>query len=523
MGISEEDIQSRRESRERFREMMAIKMVDPEAYNRNMAIIYVNPDQTNHNLMEFADGRVVECYTFPQKIGGETVGVVWSLRDITERLTLEALLQHQATHDHLTDLLNRRGFEEALKQHLEAANSERETGALLLIDLDQFKDINDSLGHPAGDEVLTSLAELLVRTLPPAAIVARLSGDEFGVILPSAGQARAEAIGHQVLSALRRRVFLTGAGDRVRITCSVGVVLYPQHGANVEQLMSRVDLALYSAKEKGRNRFTFYSPMERRGKKSESRLWIRSRIREALESNELVLHAQPIIDLESGAVSQQELLVRLPVEGRLLRAGQFIGLAERSGLILPIDTWVVHNAIKLLKQTGDAGQTFGLSVNLSGAAFEDSMLLEAITNSLRGMAVDTSRLIFEVTETAAVSNVVGAQRFIRSLKEMGCRFSIDDFGVGFSSMTQLKHLPVDFLKIDGSFIRQIRSSTVDQEVVKAMVSIAGALGMSTIAEAVRSGPDLEVLRQLGVRYGQGYYLGRPRLAERLLLPAIRAA
>jgi EAL domain-containing protein (putative c-di-GMP-specific phosphodiesterase class I) len=169
------------------------------------------------------------------------------------------------------------------------------------------------------------------------------------------------------------------------------------------------------------------------------------------------------------------------------------------------------------------GQTFSLSVNLSGAAFEDSRLLQAIDNSLRGMAVDTSRLVFEVTETAAVSNVGGAQRFIGSLKEMGCRFSIDDFGVGFSSMTQLKHLPVDFLKIDGSFVRQIRSSTVDQEVVKAMVSIAGAMGMTTIAEAVRSAPDLEVLGDLGVRYAQGYYLGRPRPVERLFQPAIRAA
>ncbi|MGE3985562.1 MAG: putative bifunctional diguanylate cyclase/phosphodiesterase [Dehalococcoidia bacterium] len=514
MGISQEELELRLRSRDWFRKKIATYMKDPEGYIVQTVAMNATPEETHHFVMEFKDGRTVECYTFPQKVGGETVGVVWSLRDITERRQLEALLLHQASHDYLTGLLNRRGFEEALNQSLQGLYP---AGALLLLDLDQFKDVNDSLGHPAGDEVLTSLADMLKRTLPASATIARLGGDEFGIILTSVSQGRAEAVGHQVLSALNRRVFQTSAGDRVRLTCSLGVVLYPPHGSTVEQLMSRVDLALYSAKEKGRNRFTIYSPIERRAKKSETRLWIRSRIREALEKDEMVLYAQPIIDLKNGSIAQQELLVRLPLEdGTILRAGQFIGLAERSGLILAIDTWVVSQAIKLLKQSQELGQTFALAVNLSGAAFEDSRLLQAIDNSLRGMAVDTSRLIFEVTETAAVSNVTGAQRFMTSLKEMGCRFSIDDFGVGFSSMTQLKHLPVDFLKLDGSFIRHIRSSKVDQEVVKAMVSIAGAMGLSTIAEAVRSAPDVEMLAQLGVGYGQGFFLGRPRPADRLL-------
>jgi EAL domain-containing protein (putative c-di-GMP-specific phosphodiesterase class I) len=264
--------------------------------------------------------------------------------------------------------------------------------------------------------------------------------------------------------------------------------------------------------------------MERRAKKSETRLWMRSRIREALDKNELALHAQPIINLNSGEVTQHELLLRLPLEdGRILRAGQFISLAERSGLILAIDNWVIHQALKLLKDSAKQGLEFPLAVNISGAAFEDEVLLEAIVNSVRGMGVDTSRLIFEITETAAASNVAGAQRFINGLKELGCRFSIDDFGVGFSSMAQLKHFPVDFLKIDGSFIRHIRTNRVDQEMVRAIVSIAGAMGMSTIAEAVRSEPDRELIRELGVGYGQGYYLGRPRPVDRLFLPAVRAA
>ena len=395
-----------------------------------------------------------------------------------------------------------------------------DSGALLLLDLDQFKDINDSLGHPAGDEVLVSLSELLIRSLPDEAIVARLGGDEFGVILPGIGAYRAEVIGQQVLTALNRRVFETRAGERVRVTCSVGVVLYPVHGSTVEQLMSRVDLALYSAKEKGRNRFTIYSPIERRAKKSEARLSMRWAIRDALDHDKMMLYAQPIVSLSDESVAQYELLLRLPLEdGRVLRAGQFIGLAERSGLIEAIDHWVINHAIQLLGRT--EGQPFALAVNLSGAAFEDSRLLSAIEASLRGIAADPSRLVFEVTETAAVSNVAGALRFISSLKDIGCRFSIDDFGVGFSSMTQLKHLPVDYLKIDGSFIRHIRSSNVDQEVVKAMVSIAGALGMATIAESVRSAADLELLKRFGVSYAQGYHLGRPRPASKLLLPEAR--
>jgi diguanylate cyclase (GGDEF)-like protein/PAS domain S-box-containing protein len=515
LGVTEEDFKLRMHDRQLFMDRLAQSLVSPNSYQEGVTKVYENPEKTSYDVLEFKDGRVVERFTFPQTVGGETVGIVWSLRDVTQRRRLEALLQHHATHDHLTDLLNRRGFEEALEAQLQELLEGSNTGALLLLDLDQFKDINDSLGHPAGDEVLIVVADLIKRALPEGAIVARLGGDEFGIVLPGAGAYRAEVIGQQLLLALNRRVFQVVSGDRVRVTCSLGVVLYPAHGSTVEQLMSRVDLALYGAKEKGRNRFMIYSPVERRAKKSEDRLSMRWAIRDALDNNTMMLFAQPIRDLTDNTVAQYELLLRLPLEdGRVLRAGQFIGLAERSGLIQAIDHWVINQAILLLKKT--EGQPFSLAVNLSGAAFEDSRLLSAIEASLRGHAAEPSRLVFEVTETAAVSNVSGALKFIGNLKDIGCRFSIDDFGVGFSSMTQLKHLPADYLKIDGSFIRHIRTSTVDQEVVKAMVAIAGALGMTTIAESVRSAADLELLKQLGVRYAQGYHVGRPRPADRVL-------
>lgn len=525
LGVTEEEFHARNHDRERFLNRLASSVKDPDRYLERVAQVYENYDETSHDLLEFKDGRVIERYTFPQKLGGETVGIVWSLRDITQRRQLEGLLQHQATHDHLTGLLNRRGFEEALQAQLDDGADTSDSGVILLLDLDQFKDINDTLGHPAGDEVLVGLAGVLKRSLPAESIIARLGGDEFAVILPRAGTYRAEVVGQSMLSALDKTVFDTFTGARVRVTCSAGVVLYPLHGSTVEQLMSRVDLALYSAKERGRNRLTMYSTMERRAKESEARLAMRLAIRDALDNNKFVLYAQPIIDLASGATTQYELLLRLPLEtGRILRAGQFIGLAERSGLIQAIDQWVIASAIDLLNQT--EGEPFALAVNLSGAAFEDVRLLSMIEASIRGIVAEPSRLVFEVTETAAVSNVSGALRFITALKELGCRFAIDDFGVGFSSMTQLKHLPVDYLKIDGSFISNIRSSRVDQEVVKAMISIAGALGMETIAESVRSAADLQLLRDLGADQAQGYVIGRPRPVGRVFVPGespLRAA
>jgi diguanylate cyclase (GGDEF)-like protein len=216
--VEEESIEDRTRDRETFLDNVAQSMTDPQSHKARVAAIHAHPDHTSYGVLEFKDGRVVECYTFPQRVGGETVGTVWSLRDITQRRRLEALLQHYASHDHLTDLLNRRGFEETLQAMLDEPEERHGFGALLLLDLDQFKDINDSLGHPAGDEVLAGLAELLKRSLPLEAIIARVGGDEFGIILPGVGVSRAEVIGRQI--AALNRGFPDQAGDSVRVTAS---------------------------------------------------------------------------------------------------------------------------------------------------------------------------------------------------------------------------------------------------------------------------------------------------------------
>ncbi len=481
---------------------------DPQAFRAKVRELYQS-DREDLDSLLFKDGRVFERYSRPLVRDGAVDGRVWSFRDISERKRIEAQLVHVANHDPLTGLFNRRRFDEELDRHLSEAQRYGLRGALLFLDLDQFKDVNDSRGHRAGDDLLTSLALLLSQRLRDTDVVARLGGDEFAVLLPHADAEQANAVAKDLLEAIRSYTFVVG-GAPLGITVSLEIALFPEHGLNAGELLSRADMAMYRAKEEGRNRASVFAPEGDWQAQVESRIGWHQRIREALDNDLFVLHAQPILDLATDRVSQYELLLRMVApDGELIAPSIFLDIAERSGLIQDIDRWVVRRAIQLLGEHEAAGRELRLEVNLSGKAFADRELLPMIQNELAAHRVNPANLVLEVTETAAIASIAEAQTFVHTLQAIGCGFALDDFGVGFSSFSQLKHLPVDYLKIDGSFVQDLAENAVDQHLVRAIVSIARGLGRKTIAEFVGDSESVRLLKAYGVDYAQGYHIAKP--------------
>ncbi len=479
--------------------------------------------------LKAADGSVLNASVNTHLLrspDGSVAGVEGAIRDIGDRKRMEARLLHLANHDQLTGVFNRRRLEDELERELAQAKRYRTPGALLYLDLDQFKDVNDSLGHRAGDELLADLAVLMREQLRETDILARPGGDEFVILLPHTDVAEAQGIAKRLLEAVEHRAFVV-SGQPIPLTASIGIAMFPDHEDTVGELLSRADLAMYQAKENGRNGSCVFTHHTDWQTKIESRLGLQNRIREALEKDLLLLYAQPILNLRSGEFSEYELLVRLDLGDSVLPAGDFVGIAERFGLIQSLDRWVVRRAIHLMSELGQADRNLRLAVNLSAMAFKDGEFLPMIQRELEATAVEPARLVLEVTESAAIANINEARRFVRTLKDTGCRFALDDFGVGFSSFYHLKHLPVDFLKIDGSFIRDIVWNSVDQHLVKAIVQAARGLGKQTIAEFVGNEEAVRLLREYGVDYAQGYHLGRPQDVSKVLLgsgrPQRRAA
>jgi diguanylate cyclase (GGDEF)-like protein/PAS domain S-box-containing protein len=438
---------------------------------------------------------------------GQPAKVVCQFQDVSERKRFEEQLQYMADHDSLTGLLNRRRFEGALERHVAHVQRYGAAGALMVLDLDHFKQINDTLGHSAGDRMITAIAGILRGRLRETDLLARLGGDEFAVLLPEAGRAEAEKVAQALVDVVRSNSTLL-EGERHRITTSVGVATFdgPMGELSAEGILIDADLAMYDAKEAGGDRFTRDMGSEHSESRTKVRLtWVR-RIEHALEEDRFALVAQPILDLHTGEIRQHELLVRMRDEqGELVPPATFLQIAERFGLISRLDEWVSARAVELIEQHSD----LQLEVNISGRSLGDPRLLQAIEQRLRGSSVDPTRLIFEVTETAAVANLTHAQTFAHRLRALGCRFALDDFGAGFGSFYYLKHLPFDFIKIDGEFVQHAASGHVDQLVIEAVVRIAQGLGKETVAEFVTDEHSQRMVKRLGVDYAQGYHIGRP--------------
>jgi diguanylate cyclase (GGDEF)-like protein/PAS domain S-box-containing protein len=457
------------------------------------------------------DGRVIAVSLTVSPVTdahGRIVQAAIIARDMTERVRYEERLRHIADHDQLTGLFNRRRFDEELKRELARAGRYAEHSAVLSIDVDNFKGINDSAGHAAGDAVLAHVARVLAERSRATDVVARLGGDEFAVLLPAVGAPEARSAAEHLLAEIRSSPAAYG-GKPFRVTASVGVATFESDDATAGEVMVNADLAMYAAKTSGRDRVVIYTPTEARRARAMAKLTWSQRIQDALNRDRFVLHLQPILELSTGQIRHGELLLRMKGDrGKLIAPGAFLPAAERFGLIHAIDRWVVQRAIRLMSDTIESGPRVG--INLSGESIVgDPLLLEMIEQELERSPVDPSKLIFEVTETAAIANMPEATQFARGLTSLGCSLALDDFGTGFGSFYYLKHLPVSYVKLDGEFIQNLPRSEVDEHMVKAIVGVSQALGIKTVAESVADEETIGLLHKHHVDYAQGYYVGKP--------------
>ena len=464
------------------------------------------------------DGPMIQAVLNARWVPGENGDEAYHegiLTDISHIRREEAQLLHLATHDPLTGLLNRREFGAILERQLSRVRRYGNHGALLWMDLDGFKEINDGLGHKAGDELLSSLSHRMRATVRDSDVLARLGGDEFAVLYPTVDEDQALLAAGRLLEAIRQHTAVI-EGQSLRSTSSMGVVLFPDHGTSAGELLMKADMAMYRAKAAGRNRIVMYSPDDEKVENPESRIdWLRV-IREALENDNFVLYAQPILDLRTNRTIRYEILLRLRDKaGKIIPPGAFLDVAEQFGLSGDIDRWVLRKVMAVL---GDAslGEELSFAVNLSPRSLTDPELLAMVSEKEALTVIGPVRLVLEITETAAIYNIHVAKDFLRTLRSQGYEFALDDFGMGFSSFYQLKNLDVDYLKIDGSFVRNLSKDPVDKHLVTAMVHLAGSLGKQTIAEFVEDEETLDILRTIGVDCAQGFHIGRPRPLDDVL-------
>ncbi|MCK5366167.1 MAG: EAL domain-containing protein, partial [Gammaproteobacteria bacterium] len=433
--------------------------------------------------------------------------------DVTESYNLTQQLSYQATHDSLTGLVNRAEFERYLQRALRRAHADGSEHALCYLDLDQFKIINDTSGHIAGDELLRQLAEVLKAKVRKSDLLARLGGDEFAVLVEHCTLRDAERVAEVLRKSICEYRFQWD-GKSFAVGVSAGLVPITPLTVSMTEVLKAADAACYAAKDGGRNRIHIY----REGDAELSRRfgemrWV-SRINEALETERFTLRFQPIVPVIAGNASgwHYELLLSMrDHDGAMVSPGAFLPAAERYGLSVNIDRWVVTNAFLWLStHPTELAQTERCSINLSGPSISDKNFLGFVIDQLEEKGVPAEKICFEITETAAITNLSSASRLISTLRGLGCSFALDDFGSGVSSFAYLKNLAVDLIKIDGVFVKEICEDPVSQALVKAINDMGHAMGKRTIAEAVESQEIFEELRRIGVDYGQGYGITEPR-------------
>ena len=441
----------------------------------------------------------------------QIIGAVLVLRDVTEMRRLVHKMSYQTSHDALTGLINRREFEHCLATALESVRRSGASCVVCYIDLDQFKVVNDTCGHAAGDELMKQLSTKLASSLGEHDILARLGGDEFGVLLYNCEQPRGIEVAAYLLESVKSLRF-SWDGKTFNLAASIGVVLLNQELSAITDVLRAADSACYVAKELGRNRIHIFHQNDLAMSKHHGQMQWMQHIQRALNEDQFLLYFQPIVDLNDNARPHHgEVLVRmLDSDGQIIAPARFLPSAERYHLMPRIDRWVIRKFLGWLKKQPANGHRAPYFINLSGQTLSDGQFLDFVTDELKASGVSAHRVGFEITETAAIQNIAKATHFITSLKTLGCRFSLDDFGSGVSSFTYLKNLPVDYLKIDGSFVADMAGDRINTAMVESINQIGHLMGIKTIAESVENAQTLVALRNLGVDYVQGYHLGRPQ-------------
>ncbi|MDZ7829291.1 MAG: EAL domain-containing protein [Halofilum sp. (in: g-proteobacteria)] len=453
----------------------------------------------------------VEYSAVPMKDArGHIVGAVAVLHDVTHARKLTERLTYQATHDALTGLINRYEFESRLQQVVEECASGEATGVLCYLDLDQFKLVNDTCGHVAGDELLRQLATLMRDRLGDRGLLARLGGDEFGLVIHPSSITEARTIADDLRDAIQRFRFVW-AQSIFSIGVSIGLVEISERTESTEMVLSAADTACYMAKDSGRNRVQVYEMDDEELLARHAEMHWVSEINRALEADRFRLYCQDIVGTnDDGRPSHFEILLRMRDDsGKVWSPGAFLSAAERYNLAPAIDQWVVRTALEWIA-SNDVPEEAVYSINLSGRSMADHGFLDYLLSRIDRSGVRPGNLCFEVTETAAISNLSFARAFMETLRQRGCRFSLDDFGSGLSSFSYLQNLPVDYLKIDGSFVRDVHCDPVHYAMVRSMNEVGHAMNMQTIAEFVEHPEVIRCLREIGVDFLQGYEYSRPR-------------
>ena len=437
---------------------------------------------------------------------GKIIGAIETIRDVTERKNMENQLKFIATHDPLTDVPNRRSLEDTLNHTVNKAKKGL-IGALLLIDLDNFKIVNDTFGHIIGDEVLIKFVDIINKDLKETDLIFRIGGDEFAILVEETSLDDAMALSEKLRSSIEQSEICLGLHRTcfTHLTISVGIVIIDGK-LSPQKLISYADSALYLAKEQGRNKVVIVENNEKLGLKLNETNKIIRLIKNALKENGFVLLFQSVVNNLDKKINHYEVLLRMKDKDQLISPNTFIPVAERFGLMPQIDFWVIRESLKILYDYSD----INLMINLSGASLGNESLLKFIEEQISLASIKPSRIGFEITETTAVRDIIQAQKWINSIKKLGCTFALDDFGIGFSSFAYLRMLPVDYLKIDGTFVRDLDRDSTHRALVVAINDVAKTLGKQTIAEFVENEHVLEELKKIGVDYSQGFCISKPK-------------
>jgi len=460
----------------------------------------------------------IEASIAPMKSDdGDLMGAVIVIQDVSHTRRLTRQLSYQASHDLLTGLYNRRKFEENLEEILINVREEDSHHTLFYLDLDNFKIVNDTCGHVAGDELLKQLPALFDEVLRTGDVVARLGGDEFGIILENCELKKASLIADKIRQKIKDYRFIWN-DKTFEIGVSIGVIAINADNCEIAQVLSAADIACYAAKDSGRNRVHVFEPSDEMVSERYGQMHWTARISKALEEHRFQIYQQPIVGASDQSRNHLEILLRMIDEnGKIIPPGAFMPAAERYGIMPEIDRWVINEVFRYMGKDNPSDPIKGtdriFAINLSGDSINDGELLDYILSQKNKYGVSLSNVCFEITETVAISNLTKATIFINELKNYGCKFALDDFGSGLSSFAYLKTLPVNYLKIDGGFVRDVSRDNIDKAMVESIQQVGQVMGLRTIAEHVEDEDTLVTLREIGVDFVQGYHLGRPEAVE----------